>query len=87
MIRSLILSRFTTRITGLYGLIRRVADLLHTTPQELIGKCCQEVMRGDQECPANCPHLRALKTGKPSSIRNLQFQTWASLPRIGLARI
>ena len=45
-----------------------VADMLHTTPQELIGKSCHEVMRGDQECPANCPHLLALKTGKPSSI-------------------
>jgi PAS domain S-box-containing protein len=47
---------------------KTVADLLKTTPQELIGKFCHEVMRGDQECPANCPHLLALKTGKPSSI-------------------
>ena len=47
---------------------KAVADLLKTTPQELIGKSCREVMRSDQECPANCPHLLALKTGKPSSI-------------------
>jgi len=47
---------------------KTVADLLKTIPQELIGKSCREVMRGDQECPANCPHLLALKTGKPSSI-------------------
>jgi signal transduction histidine kinase len=52
-----------------------VADLLHKTPQELIGKFCREVMRGDQECPTNCPHLLALKTGKPSSLEifNLKF--------------
>ena len=47
---------------------KAVADLLNTTPQELVGKFCYEVMRGDQECPANCPHLLAIKTGKPSSI-------------------
>ena len=47
---------------------KAVADLLNTTPQELVGKFCCEVMRGDQECPANCPHLLAIKTGKPSSI-------------------
>jgi PAS domain S-box-containing protein len=47
---------------------KTVADLLKTTPQELIGKFCHEIMRGDQECSVNCPHLLALKTGKPSSI-------------------
>jgi PAS domain S-box-containing protein len=54
---------------------KAVADLLHKTPQELIGKFCREVMRGDQECPTNCPHLLALKTGKPSSLEifNLKF--------------
>jgi len=63
---------------------KALADLLHTTPQELIGKSCQEVMRDDQECPANCPHLLALKTGKPSSIEifnsklGLHFQESAS---------
>jgi len=39
--------------------------MFHTTPQEVVGKFCHEVMRGDQECPTNCPHLLALKTGKP----------------------
>jgi PAS domain S-box-containing protein len=47
---------------------KAVADLLKTTPQELVGKFCREVMRGDQECPVNCPHLQALKTGKSSSL-------------------
>jgi PAS domain S-box-containing protein len=47
---------------------KAVADLLNTTPQQLVGKYCHEVLRGDQECPANCPHLLAIKTGKPSSI-------------------
>jgi signal transduction histidine kinase len=47
---------------------KAVADLLHTTPQELVGKFCREVMRGNQECPTNCPHLLAIKTGKPSSV-------------------
>jgi len=61
-----------------------VADLLKTTPQELIGKFCPEVMRGDQECPANCPHLLALKTGKSSSLEifnsklGIHFQESAS---------
>jgi PAS domain S-box-containing protein len=61
-----------------------VADLLKTTPQELIGKFCREVMRGDQECPVNCPHLLALKTGKPSSLEifnsklGIHFQESAS---------
>jgi PAS domain S-box-containing protein len=60
------------------------ADLLQTTPQELIGKSCREVMRSDQECPANCPHLWALKTGKSSSLEifnsnlGLYFQESAS---------
>ena len=47
---------------------KALADLLKTTPQEIVGKSCREVMRDDQECPANCPHLVAIKTGKPSSI-------------------
>jgi PAS domain S-box-containing protein len=63
---------------------KAVADLLHTTPQELVGKFCHEVMRGDQECPTNCPHMLALKTGKPSSLEifnpdlRVQFQESAS---------
>jgi signal transduction histidine kinase len=41
-------------------------------------------MRGDQECPTNCPHLLALKTGKPSSLETfdpnlgIHFQESAS---------
>jgi PAS domain S-box-containing protein len=40
------------------------ADFLKTTPQELIGKFCHELMHGTKEPPANCPHLQTLKTGK-----------------------
>src|SRR5208283_1871796 len=63
---------------------KALADLLHTTPQQLIGKSCPEVMRGDQECPVNCPQLLALKTGKSSSLEifnptlGLHFQESAS---------
>ena len=47
---------------------KAVADLLKTTPQELIGKFCHELMHGTKEPPADCPHLLALKTGGPVSI-------------------
>ena len=63
---------------------KTMADVLKTTPQELVGKFCHEVMRGDQECPANCPQLLALRTGKPSSLEifnpnlGLHFQESAS---------
>ena len=66
------------------GESKLMADMLKTTPKELIGKFCHEVMRGDQECPANCPHLLALKTGKSSSLEifnsklGIHFQESAS---------
>jgi PAS domain S-box-containing protein len=44
---------------------KAVADMLKTTPKALIGKFCHEVMDGTKEPPANCPHLKTLKTGKP----------------------
>jgi PAS domain S-box-containing protein len=47
---------------------KAVADMLHTTPKELIGKFCYEVMHGTQEPPVNCPHLQTIKTSKPVSI-------------------
>ena len=50
---------------------KAMADMLKTTPKELIGKFCHEVMHGDKESPVNCPHLQALINGKPSSIGNL----------------
>jgi PAS domain S-box-containing protein len=43
---------------------KAVADLLKTTPNELIGKYCHEVMHGTKEPPINCPHLETMKTGK-----------------------
>jgi PAS domain S-box-containing protein len=47
---------------------KAVADMLKTTPNELVGKYCHEVMHGTKEPPANCPHLLTLKTGKSSTI-------------------
>jgi PAS domain S-box-containing protein len=43
---------------------KAVADMLKTTPKELVGKFCHEVMHGTKEPPVNCPHLQTLKTGK-----------------------
>jgi len=37
---------------------RALADLLHTTPQELIGKYCHQVMHGIKEPPETCTHCR-----------------------------
>jgi len=47
---------------------KAVADMLKTTPNELVGKYCHEVMHGTKEPPANCPHLLTLKTGKSTTI-------------------
>jgi PAS domain S-box-containing protein len=47
---------------------KAVADMLKTTPKELIGKYCHELMHGTKEPPLNCPHLLTFKTGKPASI-------------------
>ena len=46
---------------------KAVADLLKTTPKELVGKLCHEMMHGTKEPPANCPHLQTLNTGKPTA--------------------
>jgi PAS domain S-box-containing protein len=43
---------------------KAVADLLKTTPNELIGKYCHEVMHGTKEPLINCPHLEIMKTGR-----------------------
>jgi signal transduction histidine kinase len=45
-----------------------MADMLKTTPKELIGKFCYEVMHNAKEPPVNCPHWQALTNGKPISI-------------------
>ena len=63
---------------------KAMADMLKTTPKELIGKFCHEVMHGDKEPPVNCPHLLALKNGKSSSLEifncnlGIHFQESAS---------
>jgi PAS domain S-box-containing protein len=63
---------------------RAVADLLKTTPKELIGKFCHEVMHGTKELPVNCPHSRTIVSGKSSeletfnSIVGVHFQESAS---------
>jgi signal transduction histidine kinase len=43
-----------------------MADVLKTTPKELVGKFCHEVMHGAKEPPVNCPHWRTLINGKPT---------------------
>jgi PAS domain S-box-containing protein len=45
-----------------------VANFLKTTPKELIGKFCHEVMHGAKEPPVNCPHLRTIVSGKSSEL-------------------
>ena len=54
------------------------ADLLKTTPQELVGKFCHEVMHGTKDPPANCPHLRTIKSGKPAALElyNPNFEAY-----------
>ena len=47
---------------------KAVADLLKTTPKELIGKFCHEVMHGSKEPPSGCPHLQTIATGKSCGI-------------------
>ena len=47
---------------------RALADLLHTTPQELIGKYCHQVMHGIKEPPETCTHCRTFANSKPISI-------------------
>jgi PAS domain S-box-containing protein len=47
---------------------KAMADMLKTTPKELIGKFCHEVMHGTKESPANCHHLQTLKTGKSATM-------------------
>jgi len=44
------------------------ADVVKTTPKELVGKACHEVVHGIKEPPANCPHRQTLTTGKPATI-------------------
>jgi PAS domain S-box-containing protein len=45
---------------------KAMADVLKTTPKELVGKFCHEVMHGAKEPPVTCPHWRTLINGKPS---------------------
>jgi PAS domain S-box-containing protein len=45
---------------------KALADMLITTPKELVGKFCHEVMHGATEPPANCPHLQTVITNKPT---------------------
>ena len=50
---------------------KAVADMLNTTPKELIGKYCHEVMHCAKTPPANCPHLQTFATGKPAVLECL----------------
>jgi PAS domain S-box-containing protein len=63
---------------------KAAADMLKTTPKELLGKFCHEAMHGTKEPPLNCPHLRTIISGKSSeletfnSIVGVHFQESAS---------
>jgi PAS domain S-box-containing protein len=43
---------------------KATAAMLKTTPKELLGKSCHELMHGTKVPPPYCPHLQAIKTGK-----------------------
>jgi PAS domain S-box-containing protein len=47
---------------------KTLAGALKTTPKELIGKVCHEVIHGTKEPPANCPYRQTLRTSKPATI-------------------
>jgi PAS domain S-box-containing protein len=47
---------------------KALADAFKTTPKELLGKVCHEVMHGTKEPPANCPYRQTLTTGKPATM-------------------
>ena len=57
---------------------KAVADMLKTTPKDLVGKFCHEVMHGTKEPPVGCPHLEAIKTGKPTVMEayNLNIEVY-----------
>ncbi|MFC1893220.1 PAS domain S-box protein [Chloroflexota bacterium] len=42
------------------------AETFKSTPKDLIGKTCYELVHGTKEPPPNCPHEQTLKTGKPA---------------------
>jgi C4-dicarboxylate-specific signal transduction histidine kinase len=52
--------------------------MLKTTPKDLVGKFCHEVMHGTKEPPVGCPHLEAIKTGKPTVMEayNLNIEVY-----------
>jgi PAS domain S-box-containing protein len=47
---------------------KALADALKTTPKELLGKVCHEVIHGTEEPPGNCPCRQTLRTSKPATI-------------------
>jgi PAS domain S-box-containing protein len=57
---------------------KAVADLLKTTPKDLIGKFCHEVMHGTKEPPTYCPNQQTLRTGKPAVMEtyNTNFEAY-----------
>ena len=57
---------------------KAVADRLKTTPKELVGKFCHEVMHGTKVPPVYCPNRQTLKTGKPAAIEtyNQNFEAY-----------
>jgi PAS domain S-box-containing protein len=56
---------------------RAFADFLKTSPKDLIGKYCYELIHGAKEPPAFCPHKRAFETKQ--SVEEEIFE-----PRLGM---
>jgi two-component system cell cycle sensor histidine kinase/response regulator CckA len=55
---------------------KAMADALGMTERELIGKCCFELVHGEKEPPAFCPHAQLLADGEEHSAEVVE-------PRLG----
>lgn len=56
---------------------KRFADVLKTTPQELVGKHCYRVTHGAEQASPLCPHVKAMETMKPETVEYFE-------PRLGI---
>ncbi len=46
---------------------RAMADRLHLTPKEMVGRWCYELIHGTQGPPSICPHNQVMRDGKETS--------------------
>jgi len=44
------------------------ADAFNMKPEEIIGRCCYEIVHGTKEPLLNCPCRKMLETGKPATM-------------------